>query len=130
MVNRLCESLRADKTCRALKGVGTEQINEAENRLGLKFSDEYRAMLQEFGIVSIYGHELIGLGASKRLDVVDNTLTEREINIDFPSEQYVVEETGMDGIVITQDQRGNVYQYQPNIPLKKIAGSISEYLYK
>ena len=130
MGNKLIEHIKKDKSCIVLKGVSEEDITEAENTLDLKFSDEYRAVLKEYGTVLVSDHEIVGLGSSKRLDVVYNTLTERTISKDFPSDQYVIEETGMDGIVITQDSKGNIYQFLRNAPLQRIAGSLSEYLYK
>ena len=130
MGNKLIEHIKKDKSCIVLRGVSGEAITEAEDTLALKFSDEYRAMLKEYGTILVSNHEIIGLGSSKRLDVVYNTLTERSISKDFPSDQYVIEETGMDGIVITQDKTGTIYQYLQDSPLIKVADSLLEYLYK
>ncbi len=127
---KLIERIKEDKSCIVSKGVPVEVLTEAEEKLGLRFSEEYRAILREYGTILVDDHEIVGLGSSNRLDVVYNTLTERTINNDFPADQYVVEETGMDGIVITQDSKGNIYQFLRNAPLQRIAGSLSEYLYK
>lgn len=127
---KLIECIKKDNSCVVSKGVSEEVIYDAEDSLNLKFSNEYRAVLKEYGTILVNSHEIVGLGSSKRLDVVYNTLTERTISQDFPSDQYVIEETGMDGIVITQDNTGTIYQYLQDSPLIKIADSLLEYLYK
>ncbi len=124
------ECVIKDDTWIKFKGVSEECVDKAEESLGVHFSEEYRKALIKFGVINIYGHEIVGLGSSKRLDVVYNTLSEREINDDFPPDQYVVEQAAIDGIVITQDKKGFIYQFQPGRPVKKIAGSLAEYLYK
>lgn len=43
----------------------------------------------------------------------------------IPEDWYVIEETGIDGIVIWQDAEGNVYQNQ-----EKICSSLAEYVEK
>ena len=41
---------------------------------------------------------------------------------------YVIENTCVDGIIIWQDTKGDIYQTQPNMEPKKIADSMAEYV--
>lgn len=66
----------------------------------------------------------------KRLDVVCNTREERELNSFVPDDWYVVENAGIDGIIIWQDKTGRIYQSMPNGQKEYIANSLAEYLDK
>lgn len=112
----------------ALKGTDDTSIKNAEATLGLHFSDEYITYLKEFGVVSAGGHEFTGICASPRLNVVDVTLSERANNPDVPNDWYVIEQANIDGIVIWQNQKGEVYQIQSCCDSIKITNSIVEYI--
>lgn len=112
----------------ALKGTDDTSIKNAEATLELQFSDEYTLYLKAFGVASADGHELTGICASPRLNVVDVTLSERVNYSDVPNDWYVIEQANIDGIVIWQNQKGEVYQTQPCCDSIKIANSIVEYI--
>lgn len=124
----IVNKLRALPAFCSLTGVSMEQIADAENALALRFADDYREYLLAFGIASSDGHEFTGICNSKRLNVVDVTLAERNIAPDVPQNWYVLEETNIDGVVIWQNSIGEVFQTQPGREAIKIAGSICDYL--
>lgn len=103
-------------------------IKDAENKLSLIFSDEYRAYLRVCGAASADGHEFTGIVNSERLNVVDVTMREKNRNDSTPKDLYVVEETQIDGIVIWQSSSGRVYKSVRGNELDEIATSLSEYL--
>ena len=105
-----------------------EQINDAEQKLGVSFFEEYREYLYTFGVASFYGHELTGICASPRLNVIDVTLAERHIFPKIPKSWYVVEEANIDGIVIWQSDSGEVFQASPGVEPVRLGGSLVEYL--
>lgn len=111
-----------------LSGVSEEQITCAEDILALRFADDYREYLRAFGVASGNGHEFTGICNSKRLNVVDVTLAERDNAVDIPQDWYVLEEADIDGIIIWQCSTGEVFQMQPNGEAVGIAASICEYL--
>ncbi len=112
-------------------GVSVEKILEAENKLGVHFSEEYKEFLREFGAASFGDHEILGLGSSERLDVVASTIAEREKNAGCCFQKwYIVEMTGVDGIVIWQNRKGEVFINSCGRRPKKTALSIEEYLKK
>ena len=56
------------------KGATNEEIVDAENKLGVKFADDYKQYLKLYGSVSCAGHELTGISEDTNLGVVNATL--------------------------------------------------------
>ena len=112
----------------SLTGASEEQIAQAERALSLRFADDYRQYVRAFGAVSAAGHELTGVCASRRLNVVEVTLSARAAQLAIPQDWYVLEEANIDGIVIWQSSAGEVFQTQPGAEPVKLAASIREYL--
>lgn len=109
-------------------GASAESIINAEKRLGVTFSEDYREYVKAFGDASANGHELTGVTDEDRIDVVSVTLAERKRNSTIPLEMYVVEQTHVDRIVIWQDTRGLIYQTIPGDKPKMISRSLIEYV--
>lgn len=112
----------------SLSGVDESDIFSAEGILKVKFADEYIQYLKEFGVASVDGHELTGICKFPRLNVVDVTLEERNLNPDIPKDLYVLEQANIDDIVIWQNQYGCIYQSMSGAKIRKICNSICEYL--
>ena len=108
--------------------VTNEEIKAAEEKLGTKFSPEYREYALACGFASITGHEFTGICPAKRMNVVDVTLSERMKQSQSTNNLYVVEQTNMDEVVIWQDANGTVYQTSPGKLPIKICDSLEEYL--
>lgn len=108
-------------------GVSVEEVIEAEDKLGIRFNEEYRNYLLEYGVVSFGSHEILGLGGDTYLDVVQETLRERVNNQKFPKNYYVIENLGIDGILILQEEEGNIFEWS-NGTLKRIYDSMGEYM--
>lgn len=125
---RLLEIIENSEKVFTYASMPYEKIQQAEKELKVFFSEEYKAYLAEYGIAIFNGHELTGLCDGKRLDVVRMTCKEREISGFVPSDWYVVENLDIDGIVIWQNQIGEVFQTSPMRDSKKIANSIAEYV--
>ena len=107
-----------------------KEISDAEKKLGTAFANDYRAYLKEIGLACFDGHEFTGLTNTLRLDVVAVTNSKREHSKAINSTWYVVEEAGIDDIVIWQSTSGTVYETIANSYSKKIANSLSEYISK
>ncbi len=116
-----------DNLCH-LQPAAEEALLCAEKELGLEFSEEYKEYLLKYGVASAKGVELTGLCCSKRLNVVDVTLSERKLNSAIPSDMYVVENTYIDGIIILQNKTGNIFEVSPNNKPKEIFASLSDYI--
>lgn len=111
-----------------LNGVTENDIKEAEKRLDVRFSDEYKMLLTKYGIWSFEGHEFVGISKSKRLNVVDTTEKEKSLNGNALKGLYVLEVTGIDGIVIWQSNEGDIYRTVGKSKPKKLNTSLSEYI--
>lgn len=110
-----------------IKGVSQDEIDQAEKKLGIKFSGDYVEYLLKYGVATFDGHELTGICSSTRLNVVDVTLLERQNNLQVSNEMYVVEDTCYDGILVWQDNSGAVYETIPGSGIKKVASGLAEY---
>ena len=104
------------------------EIRAAEQKLNLSFAEDYRDYVSAYGAASFCGHELTGVCNSKRLNVTDVTAEERQYQPNLPADWYVIEEAGIDGIVIWQSESGEVYQSWPDEHWIKVGNSITEYL--
>ena len=112
----------------ALVGASATEIASAENQLNLRFADEYKEYLAEFGAIMADGVELSGVAKSEHRNVVFVTKQEWELNPQVSRDMYVIENVGIDGIIIWQDVSGSVYQTAPHQVPRKICASLEEYL--
>ena len=113
-----------------LKPASKTDIADAEIQLRVSFSDEYRQYLTAYGAIMADGIEMTGIAKSQHRNVVSVTKQEWELNGSVPHTMYVIENTGVDGIIIWQDTNGKIYQTMPNNQPKQIAKSLREYIVK
>lgn len=105
-----------------------DEIKEAEKILNLKFAEEFKKYLMEFGVAEIDGHEFTGIFNSKRLNVVDVTKKIKNKYNNLNDDMYVIEELNIDNIVILQDSKGTIFECTINSKPKKIFNSFAEYV--
>lgn len=113
---------------RHLSPATQQEIIIAENALGVAFDEEYKAFVGNYGAISARGIELMGITEHPRLSVVEVTKKERELNDNFPFDMYVVENPGIDGIIILQSSSGEIFAFYPDSRLEKLCDSLSEYI--
>ncbi|MDT9490633.1 SMI1/KNR4 family protein [Streptococcus mutans] len=104
-----------------------EQIINAESRLGLQFSDDFKEYLKKFGSISFYGTEWMGLNTDEFCDVILTTLEARQLYDNFPNDKFIVEDLHIDDIIIISDSEGNTYQWQGGT-VEKVYNSLLGYL--
>lgn len=109
-------------------GASKRDIVAAEQELSVSFSEEYKIFLAEFGSVLADDVEIVGIAKSKNRNVIEVTKREREHNKEIPHNLYVVENTGIEGIIIWQDKNGAIFQSSPNKSPEIISNSLAEYL--
>ena len=103
-------------------------IDNAEKELGLKFATEYKEYLGEFGSVLADDVEITGIAQSKNRNVITVTKREWELNPQVEHNMYVVENLAVDGIIIWQDESGNIFESMPNKRIIKVADSLADYI--
>jgi hypothetical protein len=111
----------------SLRGVSKEAITAAEQKLGLSFAKDYKEYLERYGLISARHIEITGITDSKRLNVVDVTRLQKESN-QIPPDMYVIDETGIEGIIILQNEKGEIFELQNHRRVKKIYDRLSDYL--
>lgn len=102
-------------------GASVADVDRAEQQLGLQFASDYREYLKQYSLIMYDGHELTGISKSKHVNVVDVTLAhvpERK-----SPDMYVLEDLGIDGIIIWQNSKGEVYMGN-----RKICNGLVEYI--
>lgn len=109
-------------------GVSTAIIQEAESALQLKFSEDYKQYLEQFGLVAYDGHELTGICKASHLDIVGTTRNEKRKNSHIPDDFYVIEVANIDGIVIWQKSSGEIFQTIFDSAPVQICSSLTEYV--
>ena len=105
-----------------------EDVEEAQNELGVRFAKDYNACVTVGGVICGGGIELTGVTEFDRLNVVKATQRARRINKLIPNNMYVVEDVGIDGMVVLQDESGTIYTAQPYLAPKKLFNSLIEYI--
>ncbi len=111
-----------------LKPATDEEIENVEIELALQLSDEYKEYLRKYGAILAMDIELTGIAKAKHRNVVQVTKKEWAANSKVSHKLYVVENVGIDGIVIWQDCEGKIYESTPNNDPKIIFSSLAEYL--
>lgn len=106
------------------------EIAEAEKELGIKFAKDYHEYLKQIGLACFDGHELTGLTNTDRLNVVSVTKELRKQSEEICALWYVVEDVGLDGIIIWQNSDGALYATAPYTNAKMVADSLAEYYSK
>lgn len=109
------------------KGCTFKQIKEAQTALGITFPEEYMDIVKAYGAISFFGTEWTGLNVDEYLNVVSVTKQERELNSSFPTDCFVLENQGIDGLIVIANEAGQVFSLQ-FAKVEKIHDSISGYL--
>ena len=111
----------------AIEGCTSEQVEMAQNVLGIIFPEEYIEYVRQFGCIDFGAVEWTGLNIKGRLNTVDATLQEMSVNHDFPKGFFVLEDLGIDAKKVIVNEKGQAYLLQRN---KKtyLCNSISDYL--
>ncbi|WP_373079046.1 SMI1/KNR4 family protein [Fusobacterium varium] len=109
------------------KGSTDLQIEDAQKKLEILFPKDYIEILKTYGAISFYGTEWTGLNVDEYIDVIACTLNARIYSKEFPAKMFVLEELGIENILILCDEEGNIYSWKGG-EHKKIADSLVEYL--
>ncbi len=110
-----------------VEGCSVEQIAEAETELGLHFPEDYVEYVREYGAISFYRTEWTGLNVAGYINVVEVTQQERSMNPDFPKDCFVIENQGIDGLVVAANESGQVFTIQYH-KKELLCNSLTEYL--
>lgn len=110
------------------QGVSEKEIVDAEKELKMTFANDYRLYLKKYGAVSFDARELTGLVKVNRINVINVTKELWEKTGELYLNMYVVEDLGVDGVIILQDSKGYIYQCVYGNKADKLCDSLVEYL--
>ncbi len=110
-----------------VSGCTDAQLEDAQNILGIKFPKDFVDYVKEYGAISFYATEWTGLNVDGYINVVEATRIEREMNEHFPSDCFVIENIGIDGLISVVNEKGQVFSLQYDRK-KLVCENLSEYL--
>lgn len=122
------DKIKEYKDFTAYGPVNDDDIKEAERELELRFNDEYKYFLKEYGTASANGHEFFGICDYSRLNIVVETLKRRKENSNVPGDLYLIEDVGIDKIYTWQNESGQLFQTVGNGMPEKIKSTLCEYV--
>lgn len=98
--------------CNWLKEIKISDIDilNAENQLGIQFSEEYKSYLKTFGCLDYLSHEWTGLEIGGYLNVIEATKQWDDVYNLIQKGLFVIEGTNIDGVIICSDNAGIIYQ--------------------
>lgn len=126
-MDKISTIIDAFKRKRFTGGIVCSVIEKAEKELNISFSAEYHELLQKYGSLCVKGEEFLGIDIDN-YDVVKATKEARSASNSFPQDMYVIENMAIDGILLLQKTTGEIYTYQPNLPIHKVSNSLADYL--
>lgn len=129
-MSKIINAVKQLKDLKTFVPATDKDIRSIELDLHVYLSDEYKEYLKNFGAVLADNVELTGFAKSECRNVVKVTTAEWEKNPGTKEKKmYVIENVGIDGIIIWQDQSGAIYETHPDAAAEKIADSMADYLF-
>lgn len=108
-------------------GSDASAIEAAKEALCVEFSEDFVEYVQKFGSILVRDIELCAI-VDNEYSTVAQTKKMRKNFEDFPIDCYVIENIGIDNIVMVQNAEGRVFQYKPEHGLTLAGNSLSDYL--
>jgi hypothetical protein len=108
-------------------GCTDKDIDRAEKTLGIKFPQDYKEVLLNFGYVDFGTHKWTGLNVKGIDNVVKATLKARKENKDFPSNCFVLENSDLNSRKVIVNENEEVFLIQSDL-LEKQSNNLIDYL--
>lgn len=103
-------------------------IVEAENKLGVYFASDYRAMIKHYGCVWSNKFNFTGIGNDEDTNVVNVTMIERLKNRLLDGSLYIIDNILSDNVRVAQDKSGDIYYVFDNMTPIKVCNGIIKYI--
>lgn len=109
-MSKLIELIK-NNDCDYIGKVDIDIINEAQEKLDIKFPEEIIEYISEFGVLSYGSNEINGLGTNSYLNIVKATQNARQNFTKFPDELFVIQDIGINDLLILADEFNNIYEW-------------------
>ena len=100
-----------NNNCDYIGKVDIDIINEAQEKLNIKFPEEIIEYISEFGVLSYRSNEINGLGTNSYLNIVNATIDARNTFTKFPNELFVIQDIGINDLLILSDSFNKIYEW-------------------
>lgn len=110
------------------RNVADDDIKELEDKLTIKLDNSLKSYLKNIGLFSYEDKEFFGLGVKGYKNMLKATLEERELNDSFPKDCLVLQNVGVDGLLVLVDTKGQVIEWTPSGHNKIISNNLEEFL--
>ena len=110
------------------KSVEEKDIKELENKLNLKLDNSMYEYLKNIGSFSYKSKEFFGLGVKGYRNILNATLEERELSESFPKDCLILQNIGIDGLLILVNTKGQVLEWMPSGHKKIISNNLEDFL--
>lgn len=127
-MSKIVDVIEGLKNMLSLTPASSDDVDDIQLELGLRLSEEYKEYLLKYGAIMADDIELTGFAKAEIRNVEKVTQREWKANNKIKHNLYVIENMGIDGIIIWQDEDGKIYESTPNSDAKQIADSLAEYL--
>ncbi|KPB04503.1 SMI1/KNR4 family protein [Bacillus sp. CHD6a] len=96
---------------RTVGPIDEDVITQAEKELNVSFPRSYKEIVKQYGVISAGTDEIFGLGVSGYLNVVESTKEERTLANGELDKYIVIQNLGIEGILIVVDENDNTFEY-------------------
>lgn len=110
------------------KNIEEKDIEELENKLNLKLDNSMYKYLKNIGSFSYKSKEFFGLGVKGYRNILNTTLEERELSEMFPKDCLVLENIGIDGLLILVNTKGQILEWTSSGHKKIISNNLEDFL--
>ena len=127
-MSNIISTIKKLSAMESLGPASNEVITNAEVSLNLKFAGDYKEYLSVFGMVWSDNIAISGITDDEDYGVVELTNKLRPFYTQVPLNFYAIEDVGVDGLVIWQDESSAIYQSIPNNEPMRLYDNLSDYL--
>ena len=110
------------------RNVTDNDIKEIEEKLSIKLHNSLKDYLKSIGLFSYEDKEFFGLGVKGYKNMIKATSEERELNGNFPKDSVVLQNVGVDGLLVLVNTKGEVIEWTPSGHNKTVSNNLEEFL--
>ncbi|WP_297248292.1 SMI1/KNR4 family protein [uncultured Brachyspira sp.] len=110
------------------RNVTDDDIKDLETKLNLKLDNSMYVYLKDICLFSYKDKEFFGLGVKGYRNILNTTLEERELNDSFPKDCLVLQNVGVDGLLVLVNTKGQVIEWTPSGHNKIISNNLEDFL--
>lgn len=110
------------------RNVTDSDIKELEDKLNLKLDKSMCLYLKDICLFSYKDKEFLGLGVKGYRNILKATLEERELNDSFPKDCLVLQNVGVDGLLVLVNTKGQVIEWTTSGNNKIVSNNLEKFL--